>query len=268
MIKPEIRTIQTSDFSMPYFRFGSGPDPLVILPGLSVQSVMKAANAVANAYRSMAEAFTIYLFDRRAQLPDPYPVRDMARDTAEAMAALGLGNVFLFGASQGGMIALLIALERPALVRKLALGSTAARVGEEQYRALGRWVELAQQGDTLGLYLDFGEKIYPPGVFQMCRPALTAAAQTVTEAELARFVILAQGTKGFDVTDRLNEIACPVLVLGAADDAVLGAAAARELIDGRTKEPLFEHHIYDGFGHAAFDTASDYKKRLMQFFLK
>ena len=131
MTKPEIKTVETGSCTMRYFQFGTGPKPMVILPGLSVQSVMNAADAVANAYRSMAQDFTVTAFDRRPELPAAYSVSDMARDTAAAMSALGLGGAYLFGASQGGMIALLIALDHPELVRKLALGSTAARVAAD-----------------------------------------------------------------------------------------------------------------------------------------
>ena len=253
---------------MRYFQFGTGPKTMVILPGLSVQSVMNAADAVAGAYKPMAEDFTVTVFDRREELPASYSVREMARDTAEAIRTLRLCDLYLFGASQGGMIALELAAGYPQLVRKLALGSTAARMGEAQCRTLNGWVALAERNDAPGLFLDFGARLYPDRFFQLCRPALAAAAQTVTEAELARFVTLAQGAKGFDVTDRLNDIQCPVLVLGAADDAVLGPDAARELLKYRTKQPPFEFYLYDGYGHAAFDTAPDYKKRLLRFFLK
>ncbi len=44
-----IETVPTDRFTMEYFRFGAGERPLVILPGLSVQSVMGAADAVAAA---------------------------------------------------------------------------------------------------------------------------------------------------------------------------------------------------------------------------
>lgn len=264
----EIKTVITETFAMRYFQFGTGAKQMVILPGLSVQSVMDAADAVASAYESLTDDFTIFVFDRREALPETYSIREMARDTAEAIKTLGLRDVSLFGASQGGMIALEIALELPELVRRLALGSAAARVGEEQYRVIGKWVELAERKDAVGLYLAFGEAVYPPAVFQLFRPALINAARTVNETDLMRFVTLAEGTKGFDVTDRLNGISCPVLVLGAADDAVLGSSASRELIESRTKEPPFACHFYDGYGHAAFDTAPDYKERLMQFFLK
>ena len=84
-----IETVRTETFTMNFFRFGRGSRTLVILPGLSVQNVMPAADAVAEAYRALEDDFTIYLFDRRSNLPPVYTVRDMARDTAAAFRTLG-----------------------------------------------------------------------------------------------------------------------------------------------------------------------------------
>ena len=149
----KIETVQTDTFSMDFFRFGRGERTLVILPGLSVQSVMGLADAVASAYQNMAETFTIYLFDRRKDLPPVYSVRDMARDTAAAFKALGLRDVCLFGASQGGMIAMVLAIEYPGLVGRMALGSTSSHVKEPQFRVIEGWIDLAKRGDKEGLYL-------------------------------------------------------------------------------------------------------------------
>ena len=95
----KIETVRTDRLAMDYFRFGHGKENLVILPGLSVQSVMGAADAVADAYSLLTDDFTIYLFDRRRDLPAVYSLKEMARDTAEAIRALGLGPVCLFGTS-------------------------------------------------------------------------------------------------------------------------------------------------------------------------
>ena len=262
----KIETVQTDRFSMKYFRFGSGEGTMVILPGLSVQSVMDFAPAVAAAYRPLADAFSIYVFDRRADLPAACSVHDMARDTAEALRALGLRDVCLFGVSQGGMIALVLAVEHPDLVKKLALGSTAARVTASQYRVIETWVRLAEQRDRTGLYLAFGQAVYPPAMFEQAKAALTAAALTVTDEELTRFITLAKGAKSFDVTAELSGVRCPVLVLGAADDGVLGPDAASDLIARLKDRPDFSFHLYDGYGHAAYDTAPDYRDRLLRFF--
>lgn len=262
-----IESVRTPRFTMEFFRFGRGKRPLVILPGISVQSVMAAAEAVAAAYQSLTEDFTIYVFDRRAQLPPVYPIEEMARDTAEAFRALGLGQVCLFGASQGGMIALVLAIEYPELVGKLVLGSSSAHVREEQYRVLAHWAELARRGDRTELYLSFAREIYPPEVFEQARDSLAEAAKTVTDAELARFLILAEGTRGFDVTDRLDRIRCPVLAVGVYEDRVLDSDATMEIAEKLDHRPDFRLYMYVGYGHAAFDTAPDYRERILRFFL-
>ncbi|WP_022761825.1 hypothetical protein [Butyrivibrio sp. AD3002] len=57
-------------------------------------------------------------------------------------------------------------------------------------------------------------------------------AKTVTDDELRRFIIIANGAKNFNITDRLKEIRCPVMTTGT------------------------------------FDTAPDYKKRVYDFFME
>ena len=80
-----IETVRTESFTMDYMRFGKGSKTLVILPGLSVQSVMKFSGAVAESYRLLTDDFTVYLFERRNELPPSYSVYDMARDTASRL---------------------------------------------------------------------------------------------------------------------------------------------------------------------------------------
>ena len=262
----EIKTIHSANFSMDYFHFGHGEKTLVILPGLSVQSVMGAADAIAEAYRPIEDKFTVYVFDRRSDLPAAYSVREMARDTAEAFRALGLKQVCLFGASQGGMIALVLAIEYPELVGKMVLGSTSAHVQEAQYRVPEEWIRLAKAGDRAGLYLAFGREIYPPAVFEQYKDALLAAAGTVTDRDLERFVILAEGMKDFDVVKDLDRIQCPVLAIGVFEDGVLDSDATMEIAEKLDVNPNFRLYMYTGYGHAAFDTAPDYKQRILRFF--
>lgn len=262
----EIKTIHSANFSMDYFHFGHGEKTLVILPGLSVQSVMGAADAIAEAYRPIEDKFTVYVFDRRSDLPAAYSVREMARDTAEAFRALGLKQVCLFGASQGGMIALVLAIEYPELVGKMVLGSTSAHVQEAQYRVPEEWIRLAKAGDRAGLYLAFGREIYPSAVFEQYKDALLAAAGTVTDRDLERFVILAEGMKDFDVVKDLDRIQCPVLAIGVFEDGVLDSDATMEIAEKLDVNPNFRLFMYTGYGHAAFDTAPDYKQRILRFF--
>ena len=264
-----IETVRTHDFEMRFFRFGSGSRAFVILPGLSVQSVMGLGDLIAEAYQSLTEDYTVYLFDRRKDLPAVYPIREMARDMAEAIRALGLSKVALFGASQGGMIAMALAAEHPELVQKLVLGSSSAHVDAAHFELFARWIDLAKEGQSRELNLAFGEALYPKAVFESARELLLSQADSFTAEDLRRFVILAESLQGFDVRADLARIACPVLVLGAKDDRVLGAEASREIFRHLPQRPDSELYLYEeGFGHAAFDTAPDYKERLLRFLRK
>lgn len=261
-----IETVNCGTFTMDYFRFGTGKKPFVILPGLSVQSVMHLADTVAEAYSQFGTDCTVYVFDRRKELPTSYPVREAARDTAEAIKTLGLSDIYLFGASQGGMMAMEIAVNCPELVRKLALGSTSSRITEKQFAAVEQWIGSAKEGNGAELYLAFGREIYARDMFEKLKNALMEAGKTVTAAELKRFITLAEGIKGFS-ENGLWKIKCPVLVTGSDDDAVLGPKAYEEIREKLKDHPSAEFCLYDGYGHASFDTAPDYKERLVRFFL-
>ena len=260
--------ISFNGHSAGFLRFGTGRNTLVILPGLSVQSVLTAAPAIAKQYEIFAGDFTVYLFDRRSDLPERYTVYDMADDTACAMDALGLKNVCMFGTSQGGMIAAVTAIKRPDLVGKLAIASSACRIDKKRGAVISEWADLAKEGKAEELYLSFGEKVYPPGFFEKYRGAFVMMSKSVTACDLERFVILAEGTIGFDIGNELEKIKCPVLVTGDDTDAVLGADAAQEIARALKNKPDAELYMYSSYGHAAYDTAPDYKQRLYDFFTK
>lgn len=262
----EIKSVNAGNGVMKYFTFGSGSKTMVILPGLSVKSVMLSADFVAGAYETFSDEYTVYLFDRRENLPPRYSVEDMAEDTAQAMKALGLHDVYLFGASQGGMISLIIAAENAGLIKKLALGSACVSVNSGSFAVIRGWINLAKKKDGRGLFLDFGEKIYPREMFEKNKNAFAVIGESVTDDEFERFITLAEGTGEFSALGRIQGIKCPVLVLASADDAVLGRQAGEEIISAFSGRPGFSYHVYDGYGHAAFDTAPDYKERLKSFF--
>jgi len=259
----KIETVRTDAFTMDYCRFGHGQAALVILPGMSVQRVMDSANAIAQSYSKLAEDFTVFVFERRNDMQEGYSVRDMARDTAAAIQVLELGPVSLFGASQGGMMALVITIEYPALVRRMVLGSSSAQVTEAQYcEVFERWAELARAGDAAALYLAFGEALYPKRMYKKLRPLLLENAKAVTDEDLTRFIVQAEAMEGFDVRRDLGNVACPTLVIGDADDKVFGRETSRELAQGLKDSELY---IYDGYGHAVYDLAPDYRERMRRF---
>ena len=253
---------------MDYLKFGSGTKAFVLIPGLSVQSVMGSAAMVAEAYAQFAKDYTVYLFDRRRGLPASYSIEEMAEDTAQAIQALGLNDIQLVGASQGGMISMCIALDHPELVRKLVLCSTCPRANSEAVNTIEHWIALAREEKAEELYLSFGEKVYPKETFEQSRSLIIDLAATVTSEELDRFVILAEGIRTFDRYEDLKGIHCPVLAIGSRDDNVLGAKGTEEIAEQLSGHTEFEQFMYDGYGHAAYDLAPDYKNRIEAFLAK
>ncbi|MBQ1538404.1 MAG: alpha/beta hydrolase [Ruminococcus sp.] len=258
-------TVKADGFTMDMFRFGSGRKPFVILPGLSIRSVMSFAEDVAAAYSPLAEEHTVYLFERRNELPEVYTVGDMARDTAEVFRQLGLKDISLFGASQGGMMAMSIAADYPQLVSKLILASACSRMTTVRFSAVDEWISFAKAGKTAELFSAFGKAVYPEAVFESLRGTLAEAAKTVTAEELSRFVKLSEGMRGFDITDKLADISCPTMLIASDDDKLFGAEAAMQIREGMSDLCGFEYHMYSGCGHAVYDTAPDLKERMRRF---
>ena len=103
-------------------------------------------------------------------------------------------------------------------------------------------------------------------MFDQYRETLIAPAGTVTDKNLKRFIILAEKTKGFNVEPQIDKIQCPILALGVFEDSVLDSDATMEIAEKLDERADFRLYMYTGYGHAAFDTAPDYKKRILNFF--
>ena len=257
-----VHTVSTSEVEMTYIKFGTGKKTFVIIPGLSIHSVMSLADAVATAYQDFAADYTVYLFDRAKNLHEGYTIRDIAHDTASAMMALNLTNTDIFGASQGAMATIWLAIDYPQLVHSMVLGSTLAKPNETFTRVGKRWIELAEKRDERGLLENFVDMVYSQKTLEKYRDAMIAANVGITEAEYERFLVLAHACLDFDVYDQLGAIRCPVLVLGSKGDRVVTAEGSRQIAE-KLRCAIY---LYDAsYGHAVYDEAPDYKKRILNF---
>lgn len=256
-------TVVLAHNEMEYFTFGKGKTPMVILPGMSLKSIMNSAAGVASAYRAFAEDFTVYCFDRTKFLTENYTIGQFAEDTAEAMRILGIKNACVFGASQGGMIAMYLAIDHPGLVKKLLLGSTCARPNPTSEAIITKWISLAEQGDTEGLCDCFVDVLYGRAFAEKFGDFIKLIHRDTTMEELSRFAMIGKACDDLDIYDRLDEIRCPVLVIGAENDRVLTAQASVEIAE---KLGCGCYLYGSEYGHSVFDEAPDYKDRIIDFF--
>lgn len=260
MSVPEVRTFKNDQFEMEYCSFGSGKRPFVIIPGISMKPVMLSAAGIILGFSDFATDWTVYVFDRKKNIQPGYSVWNMAEDTAVVMSSLGLSGCDIFGASQGGMIAQCIAINHPELVHALYLSSTMARPHPMCNSVMNTWIDLTRDGDIPALNRGINTRVYSPAFYDANRKAFAQIEEDGTPEEAARFRILAQACLDFDIYNRMKEILCPVFVVGSKEDRVLSGAASEEIAE----KLHCSLTMYDGYGHAVYDEAPDFRHRMKE----
>ena len=257
-----IETVKTDDVLMDYFRFGKkGGSPVFVLPGLSVKSVMGSADIVAAAFALMADEFDVYVMDRRKNIPSEYSIDNMAEDTIKAIKKIGFDSVNIMGTSQGGMIALSIALKAPELVNSLLVLSSSSHHNEKSDNVIKNWIDLAKSGDKEGLMVDFAAKCYTKEYNDEYLDAFKQLAGLVTDEELKRFVVIANDLLHFDVSDEVQKIKCKTLVLAAENDIVFGKETSLEIAE----KLGCECYVYPNYCHAFYDEVPECVERITKF---
>lgn len=247
---------------MDYIKFGNGAENFVILPGLSIHSIMRYAQGIKEAYENFTDKYTVYVFDRAKNISDGYTIKDMAADTAQKMKALGIQKADVFGASQGGMIALYLAIDYPESVNKMILASTLAQPNDTFNAVLNEWIDLAQKKNEFELVSSFADNVYSKQTLEKYRDVLISSELGITDEEYRRFLILAKACRDYDCSNELVKIKCPAFVIGSEGDRVATASASREI----AKALDCKIYVYDeSYGHAVYDEAPDYKKRCLEF---
>lgn len=259
----EVKTyINRNGVKTDYAVFGSGEKVLVIIPGLSFKPVTVNAEEIAKAYDVFAKDYTVYLFDRSRPVNKSVTIENMAENLFEALVSLNIESAYFFGASQGGMILQSLLINHPEIIKKAVLGSTAARADSNIKSKIDRWINLAKAGDSEKLHIQFFNDVYSEELIDSFGGNIYSLIPKCSTEELNTFCFLAEACKDFDMYDRLNEISCPVLIIGSEKDKIMGKERQIETAE-KTGGELF---LYSSFGHAVYDEAPDYKEKLLNFF--
>lgn len=253
--------LELGDVQLDYITFGRGAKTLVMIQGLNTRGIKGAALSLAYMYRMFAKEYKVYLFDRREDIKEGVTVRELAADVAMAMDALGLAGADIFGVSQGGMIAQYLAIDRPDLVHKLVLAVTLSRSNETVKTVVEQWIARTEQGDMKSLVYDMAEKMYSESYVKRYKPFMPLLTILQTPKDVPRFIALAKACLTCDAYEELDRITCPVLVLGGAQDKVVTGNASEEMAE----KLGCELYMYPELGHAAYEEARDFNKRVYEF---
>src|SRR5262245_38802847 len=129
----DVRYSESGDLSIAYTVFGDGPD-LVIAPGfISHLDFIWEERSVAHFYSRLASFRRVITFDKRGTgLSDPAThaptLEECVDDLTAVMDAAGAERADVFGISEGGAMAMLMAASHPERLNALALYGSFARL--------------------------------------------------------------------------------------------------------------------------------------------
>jgi pimeloyl-ACP methyl ester carboxylesterase len=218
-----------------------GGRPLLLLPGISSHHGRPTGVGLRfelQQVRAYAAARRVWWVQRRQGLEPGTTMAAIAGDYATAAWQLFGGPVDVVGMSTGGSVALQLAADHPGVVRRLALVSSACRLGSEGRAAQARVAALVREGRR-------GEA----SALLMAGLATSRAAQRALEVagrllapvlmggDLDDMLVTIDAEDAFDATPRLSQVTAPTLVVGGARDRfyseALFSATAEGVPDGR-----------------------------------
>ncbi len=193
-------------------------EPVLFIHGLGADADSWKWQIPWFAHRNRVITFDLRGHGRSSKPPGTYGIDQFAGDTAALIKTLELPPVHVVGISLGGMIAMQLALDFPALVRSLVLVNTVADTRLNTWK--NRWIYYNRLClvrclgmETLGWII--ARRLFPePDQKAVRREFIRHCANNDKKAYMATVKAIA----GWSVIHRLHEIRVPVLVLAADHD--------------------------------------------------
>ncbi len=200
---------------------------------------------------------------RSRGLPPPYTVAALAGDLANLLDDLGVDSTAVLGYSQGGAVAQQLALDHPKRCSRLVLACTyafnMATFRERLEGYLGSFLIR-----LLGMRR-FAKLVISQGLTQVDKERAELVVGLIADQDRKLMMSAWKETMAFDSRGRLAEIACPTLVIAAADDKAVPFHHAKMLHDGIAGSQLV---VIDGANHALIWMRPDELVRVTERFLE
>ncbi|MGW6442555.1 alpha/beta fold hydrolase [Lentzea sp. NPDC055074] len=220
-------TVTTADGQLVSYADHGGDGPAVVL----LHSFLMDATMWSPQVEALGGRYRLVAIDERGHggtpATEPFDHWDVARDVLAVLDALDVRRTAVIGTSQGGFVALRMALLAPERVTALVLLGTSAETEDEQISAA--YQQLAE------VWIAQGPETVIEAVAKICLGDYDPSDWTPkwSEVEPDRLRLIMNALVGREsVLDRLPEIGVPALVLHGTADLAYPVAKAEALVSG------------------------------------
>jgi 3-oxoadipate enol-lactonase len=186
---------------------------------------------------ALASRFRILRFDTRghglSSAPSgAYTLDQLVDDVHGVFAALGIQHAHFVGLSMGGMIAQTFALKYPGVFRSMVLADTTSGYAPDMAAVWAARIEAAQHNGMPSLVEPTLARWFTEP-FRIAHPyTMQRIGAVIASTPLAGYAGCSHAISKINVTGRLHEIRCPVLVIVGEQDESTPVAMARAIHDG------------------------------------
>jgi pimeloyl-ACP methyl ester carboxylesterase len=234
---------------MPFLAVGSGP-PLVFLAGITPNHLPPRGadrRFVVRQLLPFAGSRRVWWVNRRPGLSRDATMADIAADYATAMLMRFDGPVDVMGLSTGGSVALQLAADHPAVVKRLVVVSAAYRLGDKGREAQLRVADNVLDGRPRAASAELmGMRGAEPRTRRMLGGLGWLIGPSFFAHSTADLITTIRAEDAFDLGNRLADIVAPTLVVGGERDAFYSDRLFRDTAAGIPRSTL---SLYDGRGH-------------------
>ncbi|MDQ2748697.1 MAG: alpha/beta hydrolase [Actinomycetota bacterium] len=218
---------------IPYAATGSGP-PVVVLAGLSPTTGVRSdalVRAALGPVRDLGRQRRLIVVNRWAGLPEHLTMEALAAEHAAALQSQFHTPVDLIGTSTGGSIAQQLAADHPDTIRRLALLSTACRLGRHGRALQHQVASHLHAGHYRRAVATAAGALVPPrhGQHLAAAAGWILASRIITTArdgeDLAATIA---AEDGFDLAKCHTQIQAPTLIIAGGRDRFYSPALFTE----------------------------------------
>lgn len=244
--------MELGDVTIHYEEAGSGPAAYVFCHGLG-----GSGDAFLEEMPFWSKYFRVVTWDNRglgrSSAAAKYSLPLYASDLARLLDRLSIGRVLIHGVSWGGVLVQQFALDYLDKCAALVIDSSSSEVNVAASENWYQRGEVARLGEKARL-----EQFQPAFAGHTASAEQTRTSNpTVAPEHIDSYVAESRAVAGLreqPFTPRLSQITCPVLVIGAGQDGVAGAAGsvimARHLPDA-------ELQVFQDAGHGVYRQKRD-----------